>query len=104
VQYRRTLGPSLFTSNWAYIDQLLVPAGAATSAHSHPGIDEFYYATDGGGKATVGSETAAIRKGEGIVVRMGEVHAFENTGSAPLEFLILGVAKDKAVLDTVQAK
>jgi mannose-6-phosphate isomerase-like protein (cupin superfamily) len=34
-------------------------------------------------------------------VLMNDVHSFENTGTQPLEFLVVGVAREKGRLDTV---
>jgi len=41
-----------------------------------------------------GPETAAIGEGDAIPVQLGEVHGFENTGSEPLELMIVGVSRD----------
>jgi hypothetical protein len=41
-----------------------------------------------------GAETAPIKAGDAIPIRLGETKAFDNTGTAPLEFLIVGIARD----------
>jgi mannose-6-phosphate isomerase-like protein (cupin superfamily) len=72
-------------------------------------VAEFYYVMNGAGKATVGgggrggaAESAAIRAGDVVPLQLGEAHAFENTGSEPLEFLIVGVARDMSKrVDTI---
>jgi mannose-6-phosphate isomerase-like protein (cupin superfamily) len=51
---------------------------------------------NGDGAVTVASETAAIHSGDAIPLQLGDVHSFENTGSQPLEFLIVGVSRDNA--------
>ena len=41
-----------------------------------------------------GSEVAPIRSGDAIPIQLNEAHAFENTVSEPLEFMIVGVSRD----------
>jgi len=98
VQYRRTLGPAVFQTPLAYVDHLLLPPGSSVGQEAHGGAAEVYYVMSGSGTATVSStgraaETAPIREGDAIPIQINEVHAFQNTGSRPLEMLIVGVAK-----------
>lgn len=99
VLSRRALGPSVFTTNWAYIDHVLVPPGASTSEQTHDLVGEAYYVLAGTGTVTVkspASETAPIRTWDAIPIRIGESSVFTNTGSEPLELFVMGVAKDAA--------
>jgi mannose-6-phosphate isomerase-like protein (cupin superfamily) len=73
----------------------------------HMEVAEFYYVMSGEGSVTVsaggrgGSETAPIKAADAIPINLGDVHSFANTGSAPLEFMIVGVSRDGHKTDEV---
>ena len=99
VQSRRALAPSVFSTTWAYVDHVLVPPGGSTPELAHESVGEAYYVLAGSGTLTVkgqASETAAVRTGDAIPIRIGESSQFTNTGSEPLELFVMGVAKDMA--------
>ena len=99
VVSRRVLGPSVFSTTWVYIDHVLVPPGAATSELTHDAVGEAYYVLAGTGTVTVkgvATETAPIRTGDALAVRIGESSRFAATGSEPLELFVMGVARDMA--------
>jgi mannose-6-phosphate isomerase-like protein (cupin superfamily) len=96
VQYRRLLEPTVFFTTWSYVDHLMVPAGATVGPFTPPNMSEAYYVLSGAGTATVNGETAPIKAGDAIPVDIGQSRAFAQTGSAPLELFVVGVAKDMA--------
>jgi mannose-6-phosphate isomerase-like protein (cupin superfamily) len=102
VRYRRALYPVIFSTNWAYVDHLIVKPGAVDGMHRHPHVGEVYYVIDGSGEVTVSRETAAIRKGDAVPVRADEVHSLRNNGSQDLELMVIGISTQKGVVDTVE--
>ena len=100
AQYRRALEPTVFLTNWSYMDHLLLPPGASEGRHRHVGVEEIYYVMEGSGEAQVSDQTAAIHKGDAVPVLLRQTHSFRNNGSADLEFMIIGIAAQKWVLDT----
>ncbi|MGE0405539.1 MAG: cupin domain-containing protein [Candidatus Korobacteraceae bacterium] len=103
ARYRRALHPVIFSTNWAYVDHLILSPGSADGKHRHPHVGEVYYVLDGSGEVTVNSETVAIRAGDAIPVRPDEAHSFANNSSGDLEFMIIGISTQKGVIDTVEA-
>jgi len=55
---------------------------------------EVYYVLSGDGVATIAGESAQIHAGDAIPAALGEVRSFAAAGKAPLEFMIIGIARD----------
>jgi mannose-6-phosphate isomerase-like protein (cupin superfamily) len=102
VQRRRALGPSVFYTPWAYMDHALIAPGGDTGTAALPDISEAYYVMSGEGSVTVNGETVAIKKGDAIPVDIGQSKSFK-AGAAPLELMIIGVAKDMAAKNAFAA-
>jgi mannose-6-phosphate isomerase-like protein (cupin superfamily) len=100
VLSRRALGPSVFSTTWAYIDHVVVPPGISMPEVTHDAVGEAYYVLGGTGTVTLkrgtASDTAPVRPGDAIPIRVGESSVFANTGPQPLELFVMGVARDMA--------
>jgi mannose-6-phosphate isomerase-like protein (cupin superfamily) len=102
VMRRRALGPSVFYTPWAYVDHMLVQAGASVPQIRMTDLSEAFYVMSGEGSVTVNGETVAIKKGDAIPVDVNQTHSFK-AGSAPLELMVIGVAKDMATKNAFAA-
>jgi mannose-6-phosphate isomerase-like protein (cupin superfamily) len=54
---------------------------------------EVYYVMSGEGTATIGGESVQIHTGDAVPAALGESRAFA-AGSSPLEFMVIGIARD----------
>lgn len=99
VRYRRTFPPEVFTTDWAYVDHVVIPPGSSTGKRVHREVEEVYYVLNGSGSVQVNDETAPIRKGDVIPMLFGDSQSFVNNGSNELEMLIIGVSRVKGALD-----
>jgi len=99
IRYRRVLPPDVFFTNWSYVDHVLIPAGATVDKQVHTGVEEFYYVMNGGGTVHVNGESAPIRKGDAVPILFNDVHSFESSGTGELELMVVGIARQKFVLD-----
>lgn len=96
VMYRRLLEPSIFATNWSFVDHLLMPPGTSSGSVSTPGMSEVYYVVAGTGEITVARERASIGVGDAVPVDVAQAHSLRATGTAPLELMVIGVASDPA--------
>src|SRR6516165_6475994 len=93
VLRRRVLGPAVFYTPWAYVDHLIVQPSASIGRSRMVDMSEAYYVISGAGSVTVDNETAAIKVGDAIPVDLDQSKSF-TAGTAPLELMVVGIARD----------
>ncbi|WP_286773292.1 MULTISPECIES: cupin domain-containing protein [unclassified Sphingomonas] len=96
VLYRRALGPAVFATPWSFVDHLVLPPGTSVGAASTPGMSAVYYVVAGEGEMTIANETVRVRAGDAVPVEVGERRAIRQIGGQPIEFMVIGIARDLA--------
>ena len=99
---RRKLGPAVFYTPWAYVDHLIVQRDASIGTSRMADMSEAYYVISGDGSVTVEGETVAIKIGDAIPVDLGQRKSI-TAGSAPLELMVVGIARDMRTKDAFAA-
>ncbi len=96
VYTHRLLGPAVFSTPWSYVDYLVVPPGGSVGSLARPDMSEIYYVLTGRGEFSVGRESAGIVAGDAVPVEPNQARSIKATGGVPLEFIVVGIARDMA--------
>ena len=96
VSYRRALEPSVFGTSWSYVDHLLIPPGASVGSAAQADMSEVLVVMSGAGEVTVDGQTSSVTMGDAVPIDLGQARAIRQTGTEPLELMVIGVARDLA--------
>jgi mannose-6-phosphate isomerase-like protein (cupin superfamily) len=90
--YRRALSPEIFSTNWSYVDHMIIPAGKTTGQHVMTGIEEVYYIIRGSGNFIAKGSSSAVVKDDSFAGLLGETVELANAGAEDLEVLVIGIS------------
>jgi len=81
------LHPAVHGGSRLSLAEAVVAPGAATALHLHHRAEEIYHVLAGTACMTLGVERFPLAAGDTVLIRPGQPHKVENSGSAPLRIL-----------------
>lgn len=92
ISYRRVLSREVFSTDWSYVDHMIIPAGKSTGARALGSAEEVCYVIKGSGNFTAAGSTKPVAKDDSFFNVLGETVELANTGPEDLEVLIIGIS------------
>jgi len=93
------LDGAMMETNIAYIKHGILPARTGIGEHRHDNVEEMYFVFGGPAEFTVDGRTALLPAGSSVLCPLGSTHALYNNSDITLDFMTIGVAKEKGVID-----
>jgi mannose-6-phosphate isomerase-like protein (cupin superfamily) len=86
-EIRELLHPDRDGAAGMSLAEAVVGPGLETRLHLHVRAEEIYHVTAGEGIMSIGEETAAVGKGDTVLIPPGAPHKVRNTGNTPLRII-----------------
>ena len=84
-------GETPFESPLKFVLRNRLDVGAVNDRHVHPDVEKVYYILEGEAEVNAGPWTETARAGDFIFFPAAIPHQIRNTGSIPLEFVVVAV-------------
>ncbi|MES2742143.1 MAG: cupin domain-containing protein [Pseudomonadota bacterium] len=87
----------------AVVARVELDVGASAARHTHPG-EEIGYVLEGQGELRIdGAKPRLLKAGDAFVVKAGQVHSAQNTGTGPMRLAVVYVVqKDQPLASPAQ--
>jgi mannose-6-phosphate isomerase-like protein (cupin superfamily)/heme-degrading monooxygenase HmoA len=95
VQYRRVLGPEVFSTDWNHVDHVVISPGKSTITRNLDGFEEVYYVIKGNGTVALGDNKTAFKANDAFFGSLGETIMLSNDSSEEVELLVIGIVPSK---------
>lgn len=97
--FRRIYSYESFTTNWGFIDHVVLPPGTSIGYHRHDRMEECYMVIEGKGRATLDGKTFDVQGGDFILNRIHGDHGIYNNGDKDMIVLNMCVSLEKGKFD-----
>ncbi|MFB7472010.1 cupin domain-containing protein [Kitasatospora sp. NPDC056184] len=75
--------------DWEAVEWARIPAGGISGEHLHTRTREVYVLLTGEGEVTLDGRPHGVRAGDAVLTAAGTRHGLRNTGTGPLEWLVI---------------
>jgi len=100
IFFRRLWDTEDFTTNWEFIDHVVIPPGASFGYHQHNMLEEVDYIVSGTGYMTVNDHTWEVGPGDAIPCTLHDSHGLYNSGTEDIVLIVCSCAVEKGARDT----
>jgi mannose-6-phosphate isomerase-like protein (cupin superfamily) len=89
LYWKRLVTGGHLHGDWESFEYVRLEAGGSVGKHRHSRTEEVYIVVSGQGVLEVAGQEVVMNPGNSVVTPLNGVHAFWNSGSAPVEFLVI---------------